>query len=75
MKNIEDEELEKLVDISQDKTHPDSYRLSASLRLNYVFHSVIVQLQDFLVDNGHTFDDFEKYVDNSNDTEDKVTFH
>ena len=75
MKNIEDEDLERLVDISQDGTYPDSDRLTASLRLNYVFHSVIVQLQDFLLDNGFTFDDFEEYVDNTSDKEDEVTFH
>ena len=73
MKNIEDEDLERLVDVSQDDTYPDSDRLKASLRLNYVFHSVIVQLQDFLLDSGFTFDDFEEYVDNTVD--DEVTFH
>ena len=73
--NIEDEDLEKLVEVSQDTTYPESDRLSASLRLNYVFHSVIVQLQDFLLDNGFTFDEFEEYVDANEDKEDEVTFH
>jgi len=72
---IEDKDLEKLVEISQDKTYPESDRLSASLKLNYVFHSVIVQLQDFLLDNGFTFDEFEEFVDNNSDEEDEVTFH
>ena len=72
---IEDEDLEKLVEVSQDKTYPESDRLSASLKLNYVFHSVIVQLQDFLLDNGFTFDEFEDYVDNNEDEDNKVTFH
>ena len=73
--NIEDEDLEKLVEISQDTNYQESDRLSASLKLNYVFHSVIVQLQDFLLDNGFTFDEFEEYVDANEDKEDEVTFH
>jgi hypothetical protein len=73
--NIEDEDLEKLVEISQDTNYQESDRLSASLKLNYVFHSVIVQLQDFLLDNGFTFEEFEEFVDNNSDEDDEVTFH
>ena len=73
--NIEDEDLEKLVEVSQDTTYQESDRLSASLKLNYVFHSVIVQLQDFLLDNGFTFEEFEEFVDNNSDEDDEVTFH